>query len=485
MPTHTSSRGSNPTEITVAVSLASLAAGQVGESGRSPSRKNPNLQRAAESDEGTAHPTGPGGANRRAPAHPVTKESLSEFFTLPLHQVSSKLGMCTTAFKKLCRRLGIQRWPHRQLRGIEKRMASLRAELAYSSTADKSQFEHALHALQEEKSKLASGLASEGAPDHGACQDDDMFEDDAPSPPDSSARGDTAPAHDSEEESVEDDEGSGDRSGDGEGSFGSGNGVGMVSEAELRANFHLPLHTAARKFGICTTAFKKMCRRFGIAKWPHRQLRGLDKRIAALKAELQYSNGGDRQGCRKSLESLLEEKRRLSSPGATMGTPKRRSLPASVKRWPVNNKGSSEEHSDIDTDEEPMRADEEEEEELGAALPTMSSALDLLAAVAGVHDRVVEEKGRGLAGLATSVASVAAANAQADADPFDTPPMEPVDSTPQLQHAKVRIQVSPMLCSLPNVSQEHRGMTPMGAATPLIGLSWTGEPHQSALDQCA
>ena len=47
-------------------------------------------------------------------------------------------------------------------------------------------------------------------------------------------------------------------------------GSAVICERELRQHFHLPLHSAAQKFGICTTAFKKMCRRFGIAKWPHR-----------------------------------------------------------------------------------------------------------------------------------------------------------------------------------------------------------------------
>lgn len=45
-----------------------------------------------------------------------------------------------------------------------------------------------------------------------------------------------------------------------------------VTGQTLRAHFHLPLHTVAQKFGMCTTAFKKMCRRLGIAKWPHRQV---------------------------------------------------------------------------------------------------------------------------------------------------------------------------------------------------------------------
>ena len=48
---------------------------------------------------------------------------------------------------------------------------------------------------------------------------------------------------------------------------------GHVTGQMLRDNFHLPLHTVAKKFGMCTTAFKKLCRRFEIPKWPHRQVR--------------------------------------------------------------------------------------------------------------------------------------------------------------------------------------------------------------------
>lgn len=47
---------------------------------------------------------------------------------------------------------------------------------------------------------------------------------------------------------------------------------GQITGKMLRDNFHLPLHTVAKKFGMCTTAFKKLCRRFEIPKWPHRQV---------------------------------------------------------------------------------------------------------------------------------------------------------------------------------------------------------------------
>lgn len=53
---------------------------------------------------------------------------------------------------------------------------------------------------------------------------------------------------------------------------GGGRRLAPVTGQTLRDHFHLPLHTVAQRFGMCTTAFKKMCRRLGIAKWPHRQV---------------------------------------------------------------------------------------------------------------------------------------------------------------------------------------------------------------------
>ena len=34
-----------------------------------------------------------------------------------------------------------------------------------------------------------------------------------------------------------------------------------LTEKVLRENFHLPLSEVAKKFGMCTTAFKKLCRK--------------------------------------------------------------------------------------------------------------------------------------------------------------------------------------------------------------------------------
>lgn len=61
------------------------------------------------------------------------------------------------------------------------------------------------------------------------------------------------------------------------------------SEQNLREYFHLPLSDVAKKFGICVTAFKKLCRKQGVMQWPHRTLRSIEKKMAALRAEKMFT----------------------------------------------------------------------------------------------------------------------------------------------------------------------------------------------------
>mmetsp|Transcript_47924 Transcript_47924/g.74845 ORF Transcript_47924/g.74845 Transcript_47924/m.74845 type:complete len:435 (+) Transcript_47924:121-1425(+) len=331
---------------------------------------------------------------------------LREHFHLPLHTVAQMFGMCTTAFKKMCRRLGIAKWPHRQLRGIDKKIAALKAELNYAPAADRQQYLSGLSQLEEEKAKLAKGL-SLGSTMDGS--DDDSAECDADTKPREMSAEDygfTEPhvaGLESDDDSEVEEIRQRSTGGDGDGAENGMSTAGVVIRGkELRQHFHLPLHTAAQKFGVCTTAFKKLCRRFGIAKWPHRQLRGIDKKIAALKAELNYTTG-DKESFRKQLQVLQEEKIRISqSTGKSMDDspimkPSSKP-PAVVAIEPQHSPSESTDGSDASTStdekgkkaEDPMESEAVVEEEDRAC----ASALDLLAAVAGVkeeHDRELEK----------------------------------------------------------------------------------------------
>ncbi|CAH0521099.1 unnamed protein product [Peronospora belbahrii] len=54
----------------------------------------------------------------------------------------------------------------------------------------------------------------------------------------------------------------------------------------LRPLFEKPLAEAASIFGICMTLMKKICRKNGVPRWPHRQIRGLRKSIWSIEKAL-------------------------------------------------------------------------------------------------------------------------------------------------------------------------------------------------------
>lgn len=79
---------------------------------------------------------------------------------------------------------------------------------------------------------------------------------------------------------------------------------GIIEFADLQAHFHLPMAEVARRFGVCTTFFKKMCRIHGIRRWPYRKLKSLQKKIIHLQQD---------DSCSKvhTLEQRLEEFRQF------------------------------------------------------------------------------------------------------------------------------------------------------------------------------
>nr|CCA16441.1 conserved hypothetical protein [Albugo laibachii Nc14] len=56
-----------------------------------------------------------------------------------------------------------------------------------------------------------------------------------------------------------------------------------IGLSDLRPHFNKPIVQVARELGICTTFLKRICRRCGIKRWPHRQIRSLLRTIDMLK----------------------------------------------------------------------------------------------------------------------------------------------------------------------------------------------------------
>jgi len=55
----------------------------------------------------------------------ITIEEVSQHFHMPINDVSIKLGICATVLKKICRRNGIKRWPHRKIKSLENMIQTL------------------------------------------------------------------------------------------------------------------------------------------------------------------------------------------------------------------------------------------------------------------------------------------------------------------------------------------------------------------------
>jgi len=56
----------------------------------------------------------------------LTAALLRQHFAMPLHDAARALGICATAVKKVCRKMGIKQWPFQRLKPIQGRLAKLR-----------------------------------------------------------------------------------------------------------------------------------------------------------------------------------------------------------------------------------------------------------------------------------------------------------------------------------------------------------------------
>lgn len=52
--------------------------------------------------------------------------------------------------------------------------------------------------------------------------------------------------------------------------------------ADLSANFHVPINTAARNLGVCVTVLKQVCRELGVQRWPYRKVKKIDDMVKII-----------------------------------------------------------------------------------------------------------------------------------------------------------------------------------------------------------
>ncbi|CAH8387712.1 unnamed protein product [Eruca vesicaria subsp. sativa] len=63
--------------------------------------------------------------------------------------------------------------------------------------------------------------------------------------------------------------------------------TGKLKLKDISMHFHLPIQEAARRMSLCPTVVKKICRRGGLYRWPHRKIKSLLRKISSLKSMLE------------------------------------------------------------------------------------------------------------------------------------------------------------------------------------------------------
>eukprot|EP00276_Gloeochaete_wittrockiana_P017787 CAMPEP_0184346330 /NCGR_PEP_ID=MMETSP1089-20130417/14600_1 /TAXON_ID=38269 ORGANISM="Gloeochaete wittrockiana, Strain SAG46.84" /NCGR_SAMPLE_ID=MMETSP1089 /ASSEMBLY_ACC=CAM_ASM_000445 /LENGTH=307 /DNA_ID=CAMNT_0026676953 /DNA_START=85 /DNA_END=1005 /DNA_ORIENTATION=+ len=94
----------------------------------------------------------------RSTKREVSPEHLATFYHLPLHEVAQRLGICTTALKKLCRRRGIERWPYRRLRSIQRVVQRKTHKLRNASVTETLALQRELEELSVQRQTILSTL---------------------------------------------------------------------------------------------------------------------------------------------------------------------------------------------------------------------------------------------------------------------------------------------------------------------------------------
>jgi len=87
------------------------------------------------------------------PSKNITFDELSKYFHLPINQVAKELGVCATILKKICRRNGIPRWPHRKIKSLDKMISNLEVNLA-KNPAEREEIKHEVELLKTKKQEI-------------------------------------------------------------------------------------------------------------------------------------------------------------------------------------------------------------------------------------------------------------------------------------------------------------------------------------------
>ncbi|XP_028807013.1 uncharacterized protein LOC114761909 [Neltuma alba] len=83
--------------------------------------------------------------------------------------------------------------------------------------------------------------------------------------------------------------------------------AGKMKLSDFRDVFHLPIEEAARQVNLCPTVVKKICRKEGLARWPHRKIKSIERKINILRGTLNSAEAASRAQTEAEIERLKGE----------------------------------------------------------------------------------------------------------------------------------------------------------------------------------
>ncbi|KAL0017669.1 hypothetical protein SO802_004738 [Lithocarpus litseifolius] len=85
--------------------------------------------------------------------------------------------------------------------------------------------------------------------------------------------------------------------------------AGKLTLEEVGRHFHLPIEEASRRMKLCPTVLKKICRRYGIHRWPYRKVKSIRRQISNLTASLNShdAEGEARANAQAEIDRLQQE----------------------------------------------------------------------------------------------------------------------------------------------------------------------------------
>ncbi|KAF5175520.1 Rwp-rk domain protein [Thalictrum thalictroides] len=89
--------------------------------------------------------------------------------------------------------------------------------------------------------------------------------------------------------------------------------TGKLKISDLVHYFHLPIDVAAKRLAICPTAIKKICRKYGLKRWPHRKLKSIERKISELESNSTNKNGHESRRARAKIERLKNDRDKILS----------------------------------------------------------------------------------------------------------------------------------------------------------------------------